>query len=412
MSFQAVTWAIEQKAGSPSAKATLWSIANYATEHWFAWPKQATIANDSEQSPDSVQKRIPDLVAAGLVRRIKLKRHGRRTHDFYILRPSPFFAAGLEELIPFLPRGCDVMEDATADSGSVEGADCIASHDDSASDAAAASGSATLPQLAVDAAALARQPMEPVKNLDSPPTPPSGGQGPSAFDRFKEIYPLPCNDPERLRSEIEQLSATECEQLLHGAAGAAAFHQKNPKKPLVGPLRFSRSSALWAEYARFAPSTATPAPRPPRNFVELGSEEWRARAVLHTIVGTEMPQVKRDETTGRTGADFLGSLPAAGLVLARFASADGNVDKEKWVFIYGRDERLGAKEHPGVERDKGKVAAWRDRIHECIGITLKPGLLKVSDVGTYSEKYAVGLWVPQQFPPGKTSTAPPSESAA
>ncbi len=32
MSIQAVHWAIEQKTGSPSAKATLWSIANYANE--------------------------------------------------------------------------------------------------------------------------------------------------------------------------------------------------------------------------------------------------------------------------------------------------------------------------------------------------------------------------------------------
>jgi hypothetical protein len=50
MSFQAVTWAIEQKTGSPSAKAALWSIANYANENWVAYPKQETIARDSEQS--------------------------------------------------------------------------------------------------------------------------------------------------------------------------------------------------------------------------------------------------------------------------------------------------------------------------------------------------------------------------
>jgi Helix-turn-helix domain len=111
MSFQAVTWAIEQKTGSPSAKAVLWSLANYANSLWCAYPYQETISEDSEQSVDSVGRRIGDLVDAGLVRRIKLKRFGRRTHDFLILQPSELFSAPLDDIRPHLPSGCDVMDD-------------------------------------------------------------------------------------------------------------------------------------------------------------------------------------------------------------------------------------------------------------------------------------------------------------
>ena len=78
MSHQAVNWAIEQKAGGPAPKATLWSIANYANEHWCAWPSQKTICNESEQSPDSVQRWVRFIEENGLVRRIPLRFAGRR----------------------------------------------------------------------------------------------------------------------------------------------------------------------------------------------------------------------------------------------------------------------------------------------------------------------------------------------
>lgn len=142
MSFQAVTWAIEQKAGGPSAKATLWSIANYANENWCAWPSQHTICRESEQSKDSVQRRIPELEAQGLLRRIPLRFEGRKATDFFILRPSPFFHAELPEIEPLLPRGHSVYVEST--------------RSDAAANAAAESGHAqpqTQPQPAANVAA-------------------------------------------------------------------------------------------------------------------------------------------------------------------------------------------------------------------------------------------------------------------
>ena len=169
VSFQAVTWAIEQRAGSPSAKATLWSIANYANENWCAWPSQKKICEDSEQSPDAVQKRLPDLVSRGLIRRVPLMFSGRKTVDFIILRPSPLFDAAIEDIEPHLPRGCTVdVRRVAAISGSDNTATVGEGADDSdAADSgvdAADSGNAlpqTMPQIAATVAALERQ-QEPV----------------------------------------------------------------------------------------------------------------------------------------------------------------------------------------------------------------------------------------------------------
>lgn len=160
MSFQAVTWAIGQRAGSPSAKATLWSIANYANENWCAWPSQRLICEESEQSPDSVQKRLPELEERGLIWRIPLRYGGRRTVDFVVLPPSRFFKASLAEVEPLLPRGCSIDPKFAAEyDRDMSPGPCL--------DVTASCGSAepalpqTLPQIAVHAAALERQ-QEPV----------------------------------------------------------------------------------------------------------------------------------------------------------------------------------------------------------------------------------------------------------
>jgi hypothetical protein len=146
MSFQAVTWAIQQRAGSPSAKATLWSIANYANDQLVTWMSQKLIAEESEQSPDSVQRRIVELIDMGLVRRIPLHYAGRRSIDFFVLANSPWFASPLAEVEALIPR-THVIAPGFSD-------------DDTLPQTAAATNlplPQTLPQFAVDATALVRQ---------------------------------------------------------------------------------------------------------------------------------------------------------------------------------------------------------------------------------------------------------------
>lgn len=96
-------WAIEQKTGSPSRKVVLWSIANYANQHWAAWPGLALIAEESEQSIHSVQRAISDLANLGLVRVIRLKRGGRKAENLFLLRCSPHFGAEVGEIEWLMP---------------------------------------------------------------------------------------------------------------------------------------------------------------------------------------------------------------------------------------------------------------------------------------------------------------------
>lgn len=84
MSVQAIAWALSVKAKSPSAKLVLVTIANYADENGFCWPSQALIARQSEQSVDSVQRRLQELVIAGFLSR-KVRR--RKSSLYQLLMP-------------------------------------------------------------------------------------------------------------------------------------------------------------------------------------------------------------------------------------------------------------------------------------------------------------------------------------
>ncbi|WP_441267685.1 helix-turn-helix domain-containing protein [Bradyrhizobium sp. 215_C5_N1_1] len=76
MSWEATAWAAKQITGSAPNKLTLLALANYADERGECWPTQETLARDTEQSIDTVQRRIKNLVELGLVR--VERRPGRR----------------------------------------------------------------------------------------------------------------------------------------------------------------------------------------------------------------------------------------------------------------------------------------------------------------------------------------------
>ncbi len=161
MSLQAMAWAIEQDVSSPAARCVLMSIANHVSMDGHGWVYQETIARESVMSVDTVQRRVPELIEGNFLRRIKLKRFGRRTHDFYILSRSSLFHAPLEEIRPLLPASCDVIEEAEhAPTGDGTPENDSAVKEESAPHATAKCGSVetpTLPHPAVDATALVRQ---------------------------------------------------------------------------------------------------------------------------------------------------------------------------------------------------------------------------------------------------------------
>jgi Helix-turn-helix domain len=67
MSWQALAWAMKQKAGSPGCKLLLLALANHANQHGHCWPSQAALADCTELSMDSIQRHSRELHSAGLL---------------------------------------------------------------------------------------------------------------------------------------------------------------------------------------------------------------------------------------------------------------------------------------------------------------------------------------------------------
>ena len=88
MSVQAISWALNAKTGSPSAKVVLLAIANYADASGVCWPSQDLIADQTEQSIDSVQRRIKELEDRGLITR-KPRRRASTIYQLSIPNIAP-----------------------------------------------------------------------------------------------------------------------------------------------------------------------------------------------------------------------------------------------------------------------------------------------------------------------------------
>lgn len=111
MSIQAVAWAIDQKTGSAAGKVVLLCLANYADEEGKCWPKQETIAAETELSERSVREWLQKLEDAGLISREKRRRDdGYRASDLIRLafKNQPAKSAGNNQshrqLAPTLPE--------------------------------------------------------------------------------------------------------------------------------------------------------------------------------------------------------------------------------------------------------------------------------------------------------------------
>lgn len=71
MSSQAVAWAIVHKAGGPSAKAVLLSIANYADASGECWQDQPTLADGAECSVRQFRNILRGLIDRGLAEQVR-----------------------------------------------------------------------------------------------------------------------------------------------------------------------------------------------------------------------------------------------------------------------------------------------------------------------------------------------------
>ncbi len=453
MSFQAMAWAAARKWGGCSGRATIYAIANHANDMFFCWARQETLADESEQSIDSVGRRISEFVAEGELRRIKLKRFGRRTHDFLILKPSPYFGATIKEIEPFVPKGCEIMLDETpretethaaANCGSVNDGQNAAASKEVERDAAADCGSIvhglTLPQPAAHAAALVREqeplsepfpiPQRPLsvhgeaagsaKGADGqdragtdPPSRTAGQQAPAMpadapdpdqrlakqLAAFRAAFPEPSNRPGEVAAAFAALSEDDRRLALRAAIGAGVARRKNPRKALPDQIKFLRSRELLDEYARLAPAEV--------EFVTIAPEtpEWHACALMRGIIGLVV----------EPGATFQVRAP---LPDARQLAGIDARDRGSWVI---------------VARDSKPFIAWAGLAKKWTGRWPEAQRIYLDDAGRpvpreraamsvlrlpggreqRVPKFEIGLLVPSEWPPRRDgSTGPPDDAPA
>jgi DNA-binding transcriptional MocR family regulator len=96
MSWRASAWALKQRTGLAGAKLTLLAMASYANKDHVAWPSQQTLAEDTEQSVDSIQRHIRMLVQEGLISIERRRRRGDEVGARLVYRlnaPKPHDAA-------------------------------------------------------------------------------------------------------------------------------------------------------------------------------------------------------------------------------------------------------------------------------------------------------------------------------
>src|SRR6266704_3262596 len=78
MSWQATAWSMRQTTGAARRKVLLLALANYADENGVCWPSQTTLARDTEQSVDTVQRQLDVLEQLKLLTRERMpKRRGQ-----------------------------------------------------------------------------------------------------------------------------------------------------------------------------------------------------------------------------------------------------------------------------------------------------------------------------------------------
>lgn len=92
MSWQATAWGQRQTTGSSGRKALLLVLANYADDQGICWPSQETLAKDTEQSVDTVQRQLRKLAELGLIEIMKRQqgrgRWPRRTYRLNMLKST------------------------------------------------------------------------------------------------------------------------------------------------------------------------------------------------------------------------------------------------------------------------------------------------------------------------------------
>lgn len=286
-------WARGLHFGEVRAKATLNAICNYVDEDGSCWPSIGTLADDTDQSEDSIRRRLVVLEKCGVLVRLPRWRDergkinydeiGKRTTDEIRL----LFNVTQDEIDDALGRKTEVGEE-TDDAGDEispsqqQGLDAVSPGQQQGLSPSQQQGTPSLCSDPHDEPSL--DPISP----QSPPLSGAGvaereGEGSISYERFSEAYGEGSTKPQQARALWGSLSEAERDLAVRGARG---YRQQrlSTKKSLIDPEKFLRNRDLWSEFATRAPSEQAQ-----RVMVEVDSDVGRAVRTLHSIGGVAAP---------------------------------------------------------------------------------------------------------------------------
>jgi hypothetical protein len=326
MSFQASKWVADQKTGNPSAKSVLYALANYADFNGQVFASQQRLAEDTEQSIDSVQRRLKELAARGLIYRTPQRRlekgagAGAWTVSFTILLMDdiciahalahgydPSAAPDVAAVSAVADEGerNQAFDDRTVPQSAVR-SECVGNENNGLDEAPEGHGAADCGTVesahrtadcGSNGTALLRygivnsEPKKIPSNLPPTPIDPALAEGSwlAVWDRFEQRWPWTGADARhRVREKIREMSPEDRSELLP-AMEAYLAHCCAKGTPVSSARGFFANNAWrdWALKAKGRKGADVGAPV----FVRKGSDAWRAW--LRSKGVASMPTVRR-----------------------------------------------------------------------------------------------------------------------
>lgn len=396
---EAHAWARNLRLGNPYAKLVLSMLTIYVNGDGACFVGAQSLADDCELALETVRKRLAWLESIGAVTRLPqwVDEHGRRNSEGRGKRTTD----EIRLMVDLDPDLIEARARGEIDPQSDEG--ITPPRDGGQSDDIVRSSKTPAPQLGVC------QPPNCVGGLDSlepepeperlPPNPPQAGGDASSdgFEDFEEAYPEPILRQSLARQVWSALTPEERDLATTAAQGYTAWRLGQRKPPnALGAHLFLRERDAWARYAQLAPQRREAVPDPV--FVAEGSAEWRARTVLALICDRAPPAARPVDGHGD------GIMVALPLHLGGMVLADCSTDTAQWLI---------------VEQGSPQCAAWRERVHEALGLWIEPTCQQTGEtierevLGTvrYFPVKKMGLRVPCQWPPLKhPDDSPPMTS--
>ncbi len=268
MSFQATNWASRQSTGSVSAKAVLLALANYAGERGECYPSQERLAAQTEQSVDTVQRRLRDLARAGLIFRPNQSRKG--TGHYGVGITIVLCSADAVDYARSL--GYEKEPESPADDTLDEAPHAEICATNRAANCGAAEPQIAAPPCRTDAA---RNHQEDITLTPKSPSPESVPREPDEFDKVWAEFELAWSwaegeAREPCRRQFGKLAAADRLLAIRGMSGFVAFCQRKQRR--VGPARAYLRDRRWEAFDRAKGGT----PLTEQVWIEKGSLEWRA----------------------------------------------------------------------------------------------------------------------------------------